>query len=51
MACVLPIERVRRWTQFALLRQSIGLCAVAFHQMPKYSVQKLAGPTRAGAAT
>jgi hypothetical protein len=48
MVCVPPIERVRRWTQFALLRQSIGLYAVALHQLPKYSVQKLTGPTQAG---
>jgi hypothetical protein len=50
MACVPPIERVRRGTQFALLRQSIGLHAVALHQLPKYSAQKLTGPTQAGAA-
>ena len=50
MACVPPIERVRRGTQFALLRQSICLDAVALHQLPKYSVQKLTGPTQAGAA-
>jgi hypothetical protein len=51
MACVPPIERVRRWTQVALLRQSIGLHAGALHQLPKYSVQKLIGPTQARAAT
>ena len=51
MACVPLIERVCRWKQFALLRQSIGLYAVALHQLPKYSVQKLTGPPQAGAAT